>query len=116
MSAQKDDSAKEFAVEPATNPVAEVEQKNHSTFTTTEKKILIFVASIAALFSPMSANIYMPALNTLRDAFHVTNTLINLTVTTYLVSEYLSSFCLHRIDCHLDFPRSCSNFYRRVLG
>lgn len=49
-------------------------------------KILIVLAgSIAGFFSPLSANIYLPALNTLADQLHVSNTLINLTVTTYMV-------------------------------
>jgi hypothetical protein len=43
------------------------------------------MATIAALFSPFTAQIYFPALNTIAKDLHVTNSKINLTVTTYMV-------------------------------
>jgi len=49
------------------------------------KILIVLTASISGFFSPLSANIYLPALNTLADQLHVSNTLINLTVTTYMV-------------------------------
>lgn len=58
----------------------------YSIHTVWQKRNFIFAAAIAAFFSPMSASIYMPALTTLAKAEHVSNTLINLTVTSYLVS------------------------------
>lgn len=64
----------------------------YSTFTDRQKKMIIFSASIASLFSPMSANIYLPALNTLSKDLSVSNSLINLTVTMYLVNII---YCSH---------------------
>lgn len=65
--------------------------KNFSDWNTWEKRLIIFAASLAALFSPLSANIYFPIFNVLADDLHVSNTLINLTVTTYMVSLLVSS-------------------------
>jgi hypothetical protein len=64
----------------------------HSIYTTNQKRAIILAASIAAFFSPLSANIYLPALNTLAEDLSVSNTLITLTVTTYLVRN-----CFHTI-------------------
>ncbi|KAI9704058.1 MAG: hypothetical protein M1820_005680 [Bogoriella megaspora] len=66
--------------------VATQQQEPYSVFTTRQKKSIVICASIAALFSPLSANIYFPALNTLADDLHVSTSLINLTVTTYLAN------------------------------
>jgi hypothetical protein len=46
---------------------------------------IIVMASIAGFFSPVSANIYLPALNPLAKDLRVSSTLINLTVTSYMV-------------------------------
>ena len=56
-----------------------------SVFSVREKRFIVIMASLAALFSPLSANIYFPALNTLSADLHVSLTKINLTITTYLV-------------------------------
>lgn len=61
------------------------EQKNYSSFTTNQKRLIIFTASVGSLFSPLTANIYLPALNTLASDLHVSSSAINLTVTTYMV-------------------------------
>lgn len=57
----------------------------YSIYESKAKILIVVTASIAGFFSPLSANIYLPALNTLADQLHVSNTLINLTVTTYMV-------------------------------
>jgi hypothetical protein len=53
-----------------------------------QKIAIILAASVASFFSPMSANIYIPALNSVAADLHVSNTLINLTLTTYLVRPW----------------------------
>ena len=58
-----------------------------SIFSRREKTFLVVMASLAALFSPLSANIYYPALNVLAADLNVSNTLINLTITSYLVRQ-----------------------------
>lgn len=61
------------------------ELKNYSSFTAWEKRFIVFTATIAALFSPFTAQIYFPALNTIAKDLNVTNSKVNLTVTTYMV-------------------------------
>ena len=51
-----------------------------------EKKMIIFAASFGSLFSPMTGQIYLPALNTIAKDLHVSNSLVVLSITTYLVS------------------------------
>ena len=69
------------------------DEEPFSVFTLGQKRAIIFTASVASLFSPLAANIYFPALNTLASDLHVSTNLINLTVTTYLVrhTKVLSS-------------------------
>lgn len=66
-----------------------------SIYTVNEKRFLVFLAGLAALFSPLSASIYYSALTTLATHFHTSLSNINLTVTTYLVctSASLSTSC-----------------------
>lgn len=56
-----------------------------SIWTPRQKKLIILSAALAALFSPLSGQIYFPALDTISRDLHVSNSLINLTVTTYMV-------------------------------
>ena len=60
-------------------------QPPYSVFGSHERRFIIVLASLAALFSPLSANIYFPALNTLARDLDVSISKINLTITTYLV-------------------------------
>ena len=66
--------------------------KLHSIFTRRERQFIVAITSLAAFFSPVSSSIYFPALNTLSVVLGVSVSLINLTVTTYLVRHFLSSF------------------------
>lgn len=56
-----------------------------STFSTGEKKVIILAASVATFISPLTSNIYFPALNTLAKDLHVSISKINLSITTYMV-------------------------------
>ena len=82
--------------EATTSKSAEDKAKDYSSFTTWEKRFIVFTATIAALFSPFTAQIYFPALNTIAKDLHVTNSKVNLTVTTYMV-------CLLSLP-HFPFP------------
>ena len=57
----------------------------HSVFTKNQKRFIVVMASFGGLFSPISASIYFPALNALAQDLGVTSTLINLTLTSYMV-------------------------------
>lgn len=64
----------------------------YSIFSHRAKTIIVITASISTFFSPLTANIYFPALNTISDDLNVSNTLVNLTVTTYMVCILCISF------------------------
>jgi len=76
-----------------TNPTLE---PPFSTFTHTQKKLIVLTISFIGLLSPLSASIYFPAIGTLAKDLHVPVTDINLTVTTYLVSRCLVPSKKHR--------------------
>ena len=62
----------------------EVDEDVHSVFNPLQKRSIVLTASTAALLSPLSSNIYLPALNLIAADLHVSDSLINLTVTSYL--------------------------------
>ncbi|KAK5119583.1 hypothetical protein LTR85_007412 [Meristemomyces frigidus] len=61
-----------------------------SIFTTKQKRFIVFMVALAGFFSPLSANIYFPALNTLAVDFNVSSAIINLTLTTYMIFQGLA--------------------------
>ncbi|KAG0154453.1 hypothetical protein PDIDSM_21 [Penicillium digitatum] len=56
----------------------------YSVFTPTQKRFIILTAALASSFSPLSANIYYPALNSIAEDLLVSPSQINLTITTYM--------------------------------
>ncbi|MCJ1335507.1 hypothetical protein MMC09_000778 [Bachmanniomyces sp. S44760] len=62
----------------------------YSVFTKRQKQYIVFMTAWAGLFSPISAQIYFPALNSLAADLKVSNTLINLTLTSYMIFQGLA--------------------------
>lgn len=62
----------------------------YSVFSPRKKKFIVFLVAWGGFFSPLSANIYFPALNTLAREMKVSNTLINLTLTSYMIFQGLA--------------------------
>lgn len=62
----------------------------YSVFTKNQKRCIILAAALASAFSPLSANIYYPALNSIAKDLHVSPSQINLTITTYMVYQYIN--------------------------
>lgn len=76
-------------------PTIVIEQPpKHSIHSTWAKRLIILAASISAFFSPFTAQIFLPALPTLADEFHVTATKVNLTVTTYMIFQGITPMFL----------------------
>ena len=76
------------AVRPEQQPSHDgIAQEQFSVFTVNQKRAIVSVGSLAALFSPFSSSSYFPALDTIASALSVPTSHINLTVTTYLVSD-----------------------------
>lgn len=62
----------------------------YTVFSKNKKRFIILMATMAGFFSPFSANIYFPALNVIAADLHVTNALVNLTLTTYMIFQGLA--------------------------
>lgn len=62
----------------------------YSVFSTGLKRYIVIAASCAGFFSPLSSQIYFPAVNTLSKDLNVSISLINLTMTSYMVSPIIS--------------------------
>lgn len=77
-------AAEEIPIEPTTTS-ASAGGPVHSVFSSRQKGFIVFMASWAGFFSPVSGQIYFPALNALATDLHVSNSLINLTLTSYMV-------------------------------
>lgn len=61
-----------------------------TTFSIRQRRFIVFMVAWGGFFSPLSANIYFPALNTLSRDFNVSSTLINLTLTSYMIFQGLA--------------------------
>ncbi|KAK5168374.1 uncharacterized protein LTR77_006944 [Saxophila tyrrhenica] len=77
------------------SPTAELEKPTtpnevYSTFTHHQKWLLMILVSTAATFSGFASNIYFPALPTIANDLDVSVTLVNLTVTTYMIFQGLA--------------------------
>ncbi|ORY59749.1 major facilitator superfamily transporter [Pseudomassariella vexata] len=68
-------------------PAVVDDQPNYTVFTKWEKRGIVMGAAAGAFFSPLTAQIYFPALNLLATDFNVSITQINLTVTTYMIFQ-----------------------------
>lgn len=65
-------------------------QPPHSVFTHRQKLQITILVSLASVFSPMSATIYTPALPTIAQDLGVSVSLVNLSVTSYMIFQGLS--------------------------
>ena len=77
-----DDSQPNNALKRTTTSASE---KPYSIFTTWQKRFIILAASTGSFISPLTSNIYYPALNTIASDLHVSISQVNLTITTYMV-------------------------------
>ena len=57
----------------------------YSEFTKAQKRWIILLVAFAGMFSPLSSSIYYPAIHTIALDLRVTITLVNLTVTSYMI-------------------------------
>ncbi|RHZ58911.1 hypothetical protein CDV55_106116 [Aspergillus turcosus] len=66
-----------------------------------EKIFIILLVSFAAIISPISSSIYFPALNNIAKDLNVSISLINITITTYLIFQGIApSFIANFADTH----------------
>lgn len=62
----------------------------YSVFPTWKKRYILGLITWGTFISPMSANIYFPALNALKADLHVSSSLINLTLTSFMIFQGLA--------------------------
>ncbi|PLB38874.1 major facilitator superfamily domain-containing protein [Aspergillus candidus] len=72
----------------------EAAPKPYSSFSQLQKRYIIFTAAGAGFFSSLSAQIYFPALNMLSEDLGVSASLINLTVTSYMIFQGIAPMFL----------------------
>ncbi|KAK3323317.1 major facilitator superfamily domain-containing protein [Cercophora scortea] len=86
-----DDQIPQDMEPPSEAPVSSTTQPDnppvYTVFTLWEKRLIVLAASFSAFFSPLTAQIYLPALTVIADEFAVSSSQINLTVTTYMVFQ-----------------------------
>ena len=79
----------EVAVDGGTEEVIaeadEPPEPPYSTFTNAQKIMITLTVSFLAIISPLSGQIYLPALDQLATDLHVPISYINLTITTFMV-------------------------------
>lgn len=78
------DELSDHSAEAACKPTP-ITTEAYSVFTTNQKRWIIIAGSLAAFLSPLAGSIYFPALSTIAEDLHVSDSQISLTVTTYLV-------------------------------
>ncbi|KAK0466462.1 MFS general substrate transporter [Desarmillaria tabescens] len=69
-------------------------EKPYSVYSTKEKWFIVALIAFAGLFSPLTANIYLPAIPVLTVDFNKSTELINITVTVYMVFQGLCELSL----------------------
>ncbi|KAG7414270.1 Itaconate transport protein [Fusarium oxysporum f. sp. rapae] len=73
--------------EKQSNTDIEIPDAPYSSFSLWQKRLIVLAAASTALFSPMTAQIYFPALPAIAKDLGVTTSQINLTVTTYMIFQ-----------------------------
>lgn len=96
-------------------PDEEKSEVAYSAFTEREKIMTVLMVSFIGLFSPLSANIYYPALNSLANDLDVSITLIGLTITTYMVRNPLVLHTVSMLIEPTDPSRSRTIFHWKLL-
>ncbi|KAL4930789.1 putative MFS transporter [Aspergillus undulatus] len=59
----------------------------YTSFTSTQKRLIVTMVTLASFFSPLSGQIYYPIMPTLVQSYRLTPALINLTITTYMLLQ-----------------------------
>ncbi|KAH7157923.1 major facilitator superfamily domain-containing protein [Dactylonectria estremocensis] len=74
----------------ALDPHEAEDEAPYTVFTRPAIRAMVALVGFAMLFSPLSANIYFPAMNQLQSDLGVSTQLINLTITAYLILQAIA--------------------------
>lgn len=76
---------------PEKEAVQEAEmQPPYSIYTQRQKNFIVFMSALGGFFSPLSANTYLPSIPSLATFLNVSPSLMNLTVTAFLIFQGLA--------------------------
>ncbi|KAI9876711.1 MAG: hypothetical protein M1830_005891 [Pleopsidium flavum] len=64
--------------------------QSYHVFDVKTKRLLVFLVSLAGIFSPLSSNIYIPALGAISKGLNVSGSQINLSITIYMIFQGLA--------------------------
>lgn len=67
-----------------------MEEQSYSVFPRRTRNFVIFMAALCGFISPLSGNIYFPALDALSADLHVAQSSINISLTTYMIFQGLA--------------------------
>ena len=62
----------------------------HTVFTRSQRTFIVIMITLASFFSPLSGQIYFPAIPDIAKEYHTTTGRINLTITTYMILQGLA--------------------------
>lgn len=71
-------------------PFPEPPPPDYHIYTRAQKRYVVILVSAAALFSPLSSNIYFPVLNTIANDLNTSTSNVNFSVTIYLIFQGLA--------------------------
>ncbi|KAF5122526.1 Itaconate transport protein [Metarhizium anisopliae] len=74
---------------PAESPAADLDAL-YSIYTPRQKHFIVFMSGLGGFFSPLSANTYLPSIPSLASSLDVSPSLMNLTVTAFLIFQGLA--------------------------
>lgn len=70
--------------------ITTMEEQSYSVFPRRTRNFVIFMAALCGFISPLSGNIYFPALGALSADLHVPQSSINISLTTYMIFQGLA--------------------------
>lgn len=76
-----------------TNTAAEsaaITTATYSAFSKNKKRFIMLMVTMASFFSPLSGQIYYPIMPALVQNYHLSNALVNLTISTYMIFQGLA--------------------------
>lgn len=82
---------RDVARDSETTPLLRRSEEKYSKFSGRQKTFIVLIAALASTFSPLSSNIYYPAINSIARELNVTMEMMNLTITAYMVRTTLLS-------------------------
>jgi hypothetical protein len=85
-----DDQKRLETPQRAAAATAAPEEPMYTVFTRRQKHFIVFMSGLGGFFSPLSANTYLPSLPVLARELHVSISLINLTITAFMIFQGLA--------------------------